>query len=444
MVNINFVDDYFEYIKNNVVKKIVYGVGKVTKRNYTSFGEIDYFCDKNALVLNSFQNIKCILPHELEKFQSHLAILVCVAEEQVFNQICAELEILNIDAEVFYLFNNPSFRCFHGWHPVDNQTMKEKLKIRLVYNQDGWILGKFASKLEEELTKMGQDVSVSDSVDINADVNHYIFYGDLLQFSELYKGVITTMITHVDSGDKKNLISFQTQNDALGICMSKDTMEKLTRWGIDREKLCYVNPAQDSQIKPKKIVLGITNRCYAKEDFRKNDLLIVDVCKQLDPDFFEFKIMGSGWEEIVRELEQMGFEVTYYNDFDSDIYLNMMPSLDYWIYYGFDEGAMGYLDAMAAGIKTIVTPQGYHLDTFVKPTYLCSTVNDFVQVLKQIQDEKKKIVNAVADWTWENYAKKHLEIWQYLTKTKTLRELYKQQGKYMDGFFSMLIENNNV
>ena len=75
---------------------------------------------------------------------------------------------------------------------------------------------------------------------------------------------------------------------------------------------------------------------------------------------------------------------------------------------------------------------------------MCSTVNDFVQVLKQIQDEKKKIVNAVADWTWENYAKKHLEIWQYLTKTKTLRELYKQQGKYMDGFFSMLIENNNV
>ena len=91
-----------------------------------------------------------------------------------------------------------------------------------------------------------------------------------------------------------------------------------------------------------------------------------------------------------------------------------------------------------------MTPQGYHLDTFVKPTYLCSTVNDFVQVLKQIQDEKKKIVNVVADWTWENYAKKHLEIWQYLTKTKTLRELYKQQGKYMDGFFSMLIENNNV
>lgn len=49
MVNINFVDDYFEYIKNNVVKKIVYGVGKVTKRNYTSFGEIDYFCDKTLL-----------------------------------------------------------------------------------------------------------------------------------------------------------------------------------------------------------------------------------------------------------------------------------------------------------------------------------------------------------------------------------------------------------
>lgn len=130
------------------------------------------------------------MPHELEKFQSHLAILVCVAEEQVFNQICAELETLNIDAEVFYLFNNPSFRCFHGWHPVDNQTMKEKLKIRLVYNQDGWILGKFASKLEEELTKMGQDVSVSDSVDINADVNHYIFMEIYCSFPNCIKELL--------------------------------------------------------------------------------------------------------------------------------------------------------------------------------------------------------------------------------------------------------------
>ena len=137
----------------------------------------------------------------------------------------------------------------------------------------------------------------------------------------------------------------------------------------------------------------------------------------------------------------MGFEVNYYANFDKEIYQELIPSLDYWIFTGFDEGGMGYLDALAAGVKTIVTPQGFHLDTKYGLTYPCSTIKDFIETLQEIQTEKKKIINAVKDWTWENYARKHLEIWQYLTRTKPLQELYAHQSEYMDGIFSMLICN---
>lgn len=444
MVRINLTDDYFEFIKNNSVIKVIYGAGNIARNNYISFGEIDYFCDKNAESIISIDKIKCILPQELEKINKPLSILVCVSKMQIFNEICQELSTLNIDAEIFYLFSNPSFQWFHSNHSFYSEIKKDKLKIRIVYSQDGWIFGKFASKMEEELLKLGQEVSISSTPDLEADVNHFISYGYLLQFPKDYNGVNTTMVTHIDTITKKELVSFQANHDALGICMSKDTMNKLTAWGIKRENLCYINPAHDGIIKPKKIVLGITNRCYSQEDLRKNDMLLLQVCKQLDPEYFEIKIMGAGWERIVSELIDVGFKVTYYNDFNRDIYIKLMPSLDYWLYYGFDEGAMGYLDAMAAGVKTIVTPQGYHLDTKTKPTYLCSTIFDFVKVLKGIQEEKKEIVNAVADWTWGNYAKKHLEIWQYLTKTKPLKEIYKHQGEYMDGIFSMLLEDNCV
>lgn len=151
--------------------------------------------------------------------------------------------------------------------------------------------------------------------------------------------------------------------------------------------------------------------------------------------------MGSGWNMIVDEIQKMGFEVEYYNMFNKELYKNLIKSLDYWIYYGFDEGAMGFLDALTAGIKTITTPQGFHLDAKDGLTYSCKTVDDFIKTLKQIQNDKKEISNIVKNWTWGEYARKHLEVWRYLTKTITLNDLYKHQSEYMDGIFSMLASN---
>ena len=86
----------------------------------------------------------------------------------------------------------------------------------------------------------------------------------------------------------------------------------------------------------------------------------MDIGGQLDPDYFHFKIMGAGWDKIVKQMRCMGFEIDYYADFDYDVYVRMIQTLDYYLFWGFDEGSMGYLDALAAGVETIVTPQGYH------------------------------------------------------------------------------------
>lgn len=445
MIKINRKDNYFDYIdKNPDHKVVIYGIGENAKNNYMNLGKIDYFCDKKAKDINELDGIPCIIPEQLKSISSQLIIMITVKNENVVSEICSELSDLDIDAEVFIFFDNPAFQWFDCVNEPYDVVSRERLKIRIVYRDDGWIFGKFANNLMNELTKLGQEVSVSSYPDKNADVNHYVAYAGLSHFFDNSQSVNTTMITHIDSVYKKELIKFQAEHDALGICMSNDTLDKLTLWGIPREKLCYINPAQDGLIKPRKIILGITNRCYGSLDLRKRDNLIYEVCKKLDPDFFELRIMGAGWSEIVSCIRGMGFEVTYYEDFYRDIYIRLMPSLDYWLYYGFDEGAMGYLDAMAAGVKTIVTPQGYHLDTNVQPTFFCSTIDEFVSVLLSIEKEKRAIVESVSEWTWENYAKKHLEIWQYLTKSKPLKELYQHQSEYRDGIFSVLLKNNSI
>lgn len=443
-VIINNSEDYYVYKKNNPNEVfIIYGAGEITKQRYMDYGSIDYFVDKKASEIDSIAGIPCILPEDLENIEGNLCILISIQNIHIYREICDELTTLNINAVVFYLFDNPAFDSFV--FPYSKKCeRKSKLNIRIVCSNDGWIFQKFADKLREELLELGQDVTVSEFSDPNADINHYISYGNLQNFSTNYVGKQTTMITHVDSLAKKQLINFQANHDVLGICMSEDTMNKLTTWGIKRECLCYVNPAHDHIIQPRKIVLGITNRCYGLYDLRKRDDLIYEVLKNVNPNLFELKIMGAGWDAIVADIKKLGIDVTYYNDFDRETYVQLMPSLDYWIYYGFDEGAMGFLDAMAAGIKTIVTPQGYHLDTKAEPTYLCETIDDFVKALLKIQNEIEIRTASVEEWTWKNYAKKHLEIWEYLLNCKPLKELYVHQSEYKDGIYSILMSNNEI
>jgi hypothetical protein len=50
------------------------------------------------------------------------------------------------------------------------------MKVNIVCYEDIdlWILGKFAKKLDEELTKKSIDTSISKHADPQADINHHI------------------------------------------------------------------------------------------------------------------------------------------------------------------------------------------------------------------------------------------------------------------------------
>lgn len=458
-MKLNVNDDYFDYVKKNPECKIVvYGAGNEARKRCRQIGHIDYFCDQRAKSIGMINKTPCLLPEELKLLEERLIVLICIKEKKLVNEICVQLEKILNDAEIFSFFENPSFEDIYNKMSCP-ESMKarfdkgkykycfnerESLKIRIVYKSDGWILGKFAENLEKELLKLGQMVDIAPCEDLKADINHFIIYENLSIIDKRADSVRTTMITHVNCLKMLEQIKYQAENNVVGICMSSDTLRNLSAFGVPRDKLCYVNPAHDAQIRPKKIVLGITNRRYDTYDMRKREDLILQVCKQLNPLFFKLKIMGSGWDETVNQLKNLGYEVDYYDEFNKELYIRLMSSLDYWIFSGFDEGGMGYLDALAAGVKTIVTPQGFHLDAKEGLTYPCSTIDDFIRTLEKFQQEKKKIIDTVKEWTWENYAKKHLEIWQYLTRSKSLKDLYAHQGEYMDGIFSLLVSDISV
>jgi len=135
----------------------------------------------------------------------------------------------------------------------------------------------------------------------------------------------------------------------------------------------------------------------------------------LDP--FHFDIFGKGWDRIVPMLEQAGATVAYRpgsDNYTSD-YQEMIaaiPNFDYYLYLGRDEGSLGTLDALAAGVKTIVTPQGFHVDLPNGITHSIWTDSDLRDVFDEIAHDRQLRIDAVSGLSWLRYAEAHAIIWR--------------------------------
>ena len=162
------------------------------------------------------------------------------------------------------------------------------MRVRIICyeNVHEWIVGKFARNLQKELSSLAVEAAIAQTPDPDAEINHHLIYSG---FNGKSRSTDTLMITHVDSLQKFTLLKNQLKNAALGICMSADTMHKLVSGGIPPQKICYVNPAHDGIIRPRKTIIGITCRTY--NDGRKRQNVLSEVIKKISPELFAFKIM---------------------------------------------------------------------------------------------------------------------------------------------------------
>lgn len=432
MINfMRYEDNLLAFCKDSKKKVVLYGTGLFAKAYAGYIPDIEYVCDTYASKDAEFMGKTVISPKKLEEIDGELIIVICVKNRAVCKEIKKTLSALNIEAYVFDFIKNIAFNCYC---PDLKRDEGRKLQyVRLVcYEGNGWILQKFADNLKIELEKRGIRATIGSTPDAEADINHHIesiLYEPLQQYTD------TMMITHALHKDSYEQILNQMKTVRMGICMSRETMNQLVAGGILREKLCYVNPAHDGKILPKKYVLGITHRNYA--DNRKRKGALIDICTPLDPMFFELKIMGAGWEKEVDTLTELGFTVEYFPKFDYGQYGKLLQSTDFYLFWGWDEGSMGYLDAIAVGVETLVCPQGFHLDVKDGITYPCRTIKDFSEVLLQKQEERRKRIESVGNWSWEAYTDKHIKIWKYLLDDITDQEFYENQHLYEDGEFSV-------
>lgn len=285
------------------------------------------------------------------------------------------------------------------------------MRVRIVCYEDTkeWIVGKFAIRLCEHLQQTGVRADISKVPEPAADINHHLLYGG---YDGKRNSIDTMMITHIDHPGKVSQLAYQLLTAKMGICMSSDTMHMLTRQALPRGRLCFVNPAHDGVMKPRKLLVGITSK--VQPGGCKREDMLGQLANHISNADFRFSIMGAGWDVIVEAMRSHGIEVDYCDHFDRNAYERLIPNLDYYLYFGKDEGSMGFLDALAAGVTTIVTPQGFHLDTEGGIVHSFDELDELVKVFDSIAEKRGRLVKAVETWTWSEYARKHLVIWRYL------------------------------
>lgn len=258
------------------------------------------------------------------------------------------------------------------------------------------ILSKYAYKMKEELEKLKFKVSVSNTSDPKANINHHINYRS-------YKpsGTIDTlMITHITTQDKLDSVKSGMQTAKKGICFSREVEEFLKGQGL--ENLTTILPAHDQYPRRPRRIFISTN---VYPDGCKREGMFYELLKHIDCSKFDFYVMGSGWN-----FGDVNANISYLDHFEKDQYEHMLNVCDYNLYFGLDEGSMGILDATNVGLKTIAPLQGFHKEIGID--YPFETQEELNAIFKKLE------ANPVKDWTWENYVKQHLKIWKELYKKK--------------------------
>ena len=285
------------------------------------------------------------------------------------------------------------------------------MRVRIVCYEDldQWILGKFAKRLRDGLLDQGVAVDVAKTPDPSADVNHHIIYLDRIGRAGQ---IDTAMVTHVDEIGKVRLLRGMMGDLDAAVCMSRQAVDELAAQGLPRSRLIAIQPAHDGTLAPRPMVFGITSKVHA--DGRKREWMLAEVAAELDPSEARFRIMGEGWEPQIANLQNRGFVVEHEPAFTAEVYQAWMPTLDYYLYFGCDEGSMGYLDAVAAGVKTIVTAQGFHLDVLGGITHPFTSVAELRAVITAIVRDRRRPLAGIAGWTWSAYARRHRDLWEHL------------------------------
>ena len=299
------------------------------------------------------------------------------------------------------------------------------IRIILDPGNQGWILEKIAIRLRNQF-ELNKFKSKIDSVpDEKAQINLWMQYTDktLISFAKSGLTKCFALVTHVDDSFKLARVKLLLDLKVTMIFMSKAHASEVAGM-LDINKgfeFALIPSDFNNHIRPFRI--GIVSKCYP--DGRKNENWLVKFAKDGILKNCEFAVVGEGWEKTIANLRDLGIPCKIYSESNGNVIhyeeiKSFYDTLDLYVYFGFDEGALGSLDAYLFRKDLLVTNQGFHTHFALQDESLVLDYEDAKFKLNQKILNYEVWLDSTLPWTWDFYAKKILSIFKrYEVQTAT-------------------------
>ena len=283
----------------------------------------------------------------------------------------------------------------------------------------GWVFGKIARRIQEELETKGLNVKIVGKPEGTSDVVFWLYFrtpGILDREGGKYSTRLkSTYVTHIDNSIKLSQIKKLKMAEFDMVFMSPSHSNKISSMLSLPNPFPSVLLGTDLVEHEHKMRIGFFSNCYA--DGRKNEKWLVSLAREVNLKDCEFIFLGTGWGKIGNILENVGAHVEIYDDVQrpyppySDFPL-FYDSLDLYLNLGFDEGAMGAIDAYVLGTKLLISKQGYHEDFVLDDSSFFSDYHEFKGKFVKILDTHRIHQENIKMWSWSNCASNLLKHWE--------------------------------
>jgi hypothetical protein len=252
--------------------------------------------------------------------------------------------------------------------------------------------------------------------------------------------VNSIFITHIDDKFKENMIvDFKDDFDSF-ICMSQEDKEFLLQLGFDKEKTFGVTlPTRNDYVRP--LSIGIFSGYY--KDGRKNDKWLIDFIKREENmHLVNLIFIGPSWNEIISILVENNCTFEWHSTsrktpYEYKFQQDKLSKLDYYLYMGFDGGAMGSYDAYAYGIPLLIANDGYHRD-IPNIDLPINNYEEFQNELNNIILKQKDKINFFKDNNIDKYVDRLYKIWNNIeidnSNNLNIENLIDKKRNYYFGF----------
>lgn len=302
------------------------------------------------------------------------------------------------------------------------ELLNSRLRIVLDPGNSGWILEKIAFQLSQHLTQLDFVCSIESTPSEDIDINLWIHYMDRTLLEVLKKPRTMTvkpkiaLVTHVDDSLKLARVKFLIESGVHLIFMSPQHANEI-QGALDLDKpFDFVLLPSDYAHASRKYRMGIVSKCYP--DGRKNEKWLTEFARLGFLANVEISIVGYGWENTVKKLRALGIETNLYDGMENEYpayteIRKFYQYIDLYFYFGFDEGALGSLDAYIFKTDLLVSNQGFHSLFITNQDSLFRNFEDAKQKLKVKIAHFEKWSASVESWTWETFASdiaKHISV----------------------------------